>query len=331
MPSGHTTATMAFAVGVLLATRGWPAGRRAALAVPLLSSALLVAVGRVLSNQHWLSDVLVALLLGSAVAVALAAVHRRWAPTRYDRMLLGKSAFAAALLFAMSAIPAPALAQRESATHGPVFTKPDALTLGLSIAAGAVVVGWDRAIADQVRSPGVRDAAALRGVMDGARAFGDPGAILLGGGLWAAGKLRHRRTEELIGLRAVEAIVVSGLVGGAVKGVAGRARPDEAPTRPRSFVLGRGIGDREQFQSFPSGHATAAFAFAAAVHAEWGRLSPRRPRWVGPALWSVAALSAASRVYHDRHWTSDVIVGSAIGYAGGRAVVRWHADQPDPR
>jgi membrane-associated phospholipid phosphatase len=49
---------------------------------------------------------------------------------------------------------------------------------------------------------------------------------------------------------------------------------------------------------------------------------------VVPALYGVAALTGISRVFHDRHWASDVVMGGAIGYVTGRAITRWHADAP---
>ena len=357
MPSGHTTATVAFAIGVALATAGWRTGQRVAMAGSLGASGILVALARMVADQHWLTDVLVALMLGSCTSVLLAWLHRRRPATRYDRFMLGK-AHLGALLLILVARPTTAEAQRISelaptrrtsgmlqarpetppprpqgaaVVHGAAFTKADALALGLATASGAVVVGWDRAIADRVRGSRLQDDAFTRGVMDGAGAFGDPGTIVLSAGLWATGKLSGNRNWQLIGLRTVEAVVLAGSSAGVLKGISGRARPDEAPTLPRSFVMGRGVGDRSEFQSFPSGHATAAFAFAAAVNAEWARLAPQRPRWVAQALWGIATLSAASRVYRDRHWMSDVIVGSAIGVVGGRAVVRWHGDGPESR
>lgn len=358
MPSGHTTATVAFAIGVALATAGWRPRQRAMFAAPLIVSALFVGASRILADQHWFTDVLAALVLGAGTSALLAWLHRKRPATRYNRFMLGK-AYHAALLLAVTAVPATAVAQRmpemaptfrvsasaqsppattftrgqqaRSTVHGPVFTKTDALVLGLAVGSGAVVVGWDGAIADRVRGSRLQDNAFARGVMDGANVFGDPGVIILSSGLWVTGKIAGNRTQQLIGLRSLEAVVVTGAVTGALKGLSGRARPDEAPEMPRSFVAGRGIGDRSEFQSFPSGHATTAFAFAAAVNAEWARLAPRRPRWMAPTLWGVATLTAASRVYHNRHWMSDVIVGSAIGVVGGRAVVRWHGDGPERR
>lgn len=215
----------------------------------------------------------------------------------------------------------------DPARHGPILVRSDAAILGVAAAASGVLIGWDGAIATRVRASALQQSTIVRGVFDGAGTFGDPGTIVLGAGLWLSGRLAGDNSRARAGLRSLEAIAISGVLTGAIKGVTGRARPD-ASDNPRDFVLGRGIGNRSEFQSLPSGHATAAWAFASAVDVEWIRLNPSRPRWVPVALYALATLTSASRVYRNRHWTSDVVLGSAIGFVSGRAVVRWHADRP---
>jgi len=92
MPSGHTTATTAFAVGVLLATRGIGVSQRVALVVPLIASAGAVAFARVYTDQHWLSDVLAAVVLGTVTSVVLARIHTRTRGDGYHRVMLGAAA-----------------------------------------------------------------------------------------------------------------------------------------------------------------------------------------------------------------------------------------------
>ena len=92
MPSGHTTATAAFTLAFVFATRGWPAAVRWSLGVPLLMAAVLVPAARVVSDQHWFSDVLAGLLIGTVTAVVIARVHRDRTPSRYDHVLLGAAA-----------------------------------------------------------------------------------------------------------------------------------------------------------------------------------------------------------------------------------------------
>ena len=341
MPSGHTTATIAFVVGAVLATASWPAGRRAALGMPLAVSVLLVGIGRMYANQHWLSDVIVALALGSVTSVLLARLHRRVGDGAYARAMLGAGALgvgapgapgaSARVIVAVAAMVVAAAtsvaAQSDTARHGPLMTRRDAGILGGATVASIVLMGSDLRIAERVRASPLQRPGAARSVLDAGKAYGDPGVFIASGVLWGAGRLMKDRAAERIGLRSFEAVLVSGAFTGVLKAVAGRARPSQSPGNARDFAIARGLRDGSEFQSFPSGHATAAFAFAAAVDAEWTRLSPTRPKWVAPVLYGMAALTAVSRVYHDRHWTSDVVLGSAIGFVSGRAVVRWHADR----
>ncbi|HVL85685.1 MAG TPA: phosphatase PAP2 family protein [Pseudonocardia sp.] len=67
--------------------------------------------------------------------------------------------------------------------------------------------------------------------------------------------------------------------------------------------------------SFPSGHAASAGAFATAVALE----SPRLGTTVAP----LAATVAYSRMHVGVHWTSDVLVGAAVGAALATATRRW--------
>ncbi len=68
------------------------------------------------------------------------------------------------------------------------------------------------------------------------------------------------------------------------------------------------------YQSFPSGHATTAFALAAVV----GFVSPR---WFYPGL-ALAAVIGLSRITEGVHYPSDVIAGAALGLIGAY-LVRW--------
>jgi len=72
---------------------------------------------------------------------------------------------------------------------------------------------------------------------------------------------------------------------------------------------------RDENRSFPSGHTTAAFAlssvFAARVNS---------PLLAG-LCYVPAFLTAAQRVYSDRHWTTDVLAGALVGTTTGLFVV----------
>jgi membrane-associated phospholipid phosphatase len=48
-------------------------------------------------------------------------------------------------------------------------------------------------------------------------------------------------------------------------------------------------------------------------------------------MYGGAGMVGASRMYENRHWASDVIVGAAIGTFAGTKVVRYHHSHPGNR
>ena len=76
------------------------------------------------------------------------------------------------------------------------------------------------------------------------------------------------------------------------------------------------------YQSFPSGHTTTAFAAAAAVTSETRRMWPRSLWVVAPVMYGGATLVGLSRMAHHHHWAGDVFLGAALGPFSGPTVVR---------
>ena len=187
------------------------------------------------------------------------------------------------------------------------------------IAASAIDGGWERTL----QGSGSQSSAALQSAARLGDNWGSPGAIVTAGAIWLDGRLFHDSTRARLGGRALEALALSGTITGGIKGLAGRARPYADPDGPASWGFARGIHDA-RYQSFPSGHATAAFAFASAITAQLDRDRSPLARWAGPVLYSLAAVTAFARTYNDKHWTSDVVAGAAVGTLSGLAVVRWH-------
>jgi hypothetical protein len=75
-----------------------------------------------------------------------------------------------------------------------------------------------------------------------------------------------------------------------------------------------GNGDQK---SFPSGHSTAAFAFAGMVAAE-------HPLPYGIAAFGLATLTGLSRINDNQHYLHDVVAGATIGTAYGLGVSYLH-------
>jgi undecaprenyl-diphosphatase len=147
---------------------------------------------------------------------------------------------------------------------------------------------------------------ALDGVMWTLSAVGRGGLVwvLIGAGLAVWGRLTWRDFGRL-----VLAVVIAALVTNQVlKPVLQRERPFVGT--PAVPVIGGLPSDA----SFPSGHATNAFAgaFALACMAPGGRVF-----W-----WLLAAAIAYSRVYLGVHYPLDVIAGGLVGVACAALALR---------
>jgi undecaprenyl-diphosphatase len=108
-----------------------------------------------------------------------------------------------------------------------------------------------------------------------------------------------------------------GLLINIVKRVIGRGRPLhlEVPDAP---VFQYFLNDWT-YQSFPSGHATTAFAFCFVV----SFLAPRSLPW----MLALATLIAVSRIVIGAHYPTDVVGGVVLGTLGAYAVRNFFAER----
>lgn len=218
-------------------------------------------------------------------------------------------------------------AQDTIANKSPFFTGRDALILG-GFAVGTVAVApLDRHFAGILQNPAAQESRFLRRSTRAFTLFGMPGSIGAGLSLYIIGTLDNQRRMQDLGLHSVESILLSTVVDGGIKMLVGRSRPYVDINNPHGFRLGRGFSGYD-YQSFPSGHTTAAFAFAASVSRETQMWWPRSRWYVGTVMYSGATLVGLSRMYNNVHWASDVLGGAAIGTLIGLKVVKYHHSHP---
>lgn len=228
-------------------------------------------------------------------------------------------------------VPAHAQTQTAPADSGGskvgLFETRDLYWAAGFVATAAALAPLDRQIARTSQRPALQANRILSHGSVGARLLGSPGAIILGGAVYGAGRASGNHHMARLGLHTAEAVFVGDMITGAIKNVAGRKRPYLSPDNPYDFRLFRGFkGD--SVRSFPSGHTTSAFAAAAAATAETGYIWKEGKPYVGAVLFGAAGIVGVSRMYNNAHWASDVAIGAAIGSFVGWKVVRYSHQHP---
>ncbi|MGA7836965.1 MAG: phosphatase PAP2 family protein [Ignavibacteriaceae bacterium] len=143
-------------------------------------------------------------------------------------------------------------------------------------------------------------------------------AVIATAGIYGVGLLTNNDRIRNVGLQLGESLIYAGIITVTLKSLIGRSRP----------YTQRGHSDFHPFSvsddkvSFPSGHATVAFAFSTVMAHQVDNIF-WKAGWFG-----AAGLVSYARLYHDRHWVSDVIMGGAVGYFIGRLVVNHPTNNP---
>ena len=228
------------------------------------------------------------------------------------------------LLAAFTPAAQPQAPPADSVKLNRLFIKQDAYVLAAFGLATVAMFPLDRHLASVVRDEDLIANKSLARLSRDIRFFGGPGPFIIGGSMYAVGRVFHISRAADLAVHGTEAVVIGTAVSGALKIILGRARPyTSLDTNPRNFGFGRGLRNAD-YQSFPSGHATTAFSAAAAVAAETLEWWPGS-RWIfRPILYGGAAMVGLSRIYDDKHWASDVVMGAAVGTFAGLKVVRFN-------
>jgi membrane-associated phospholipid phosphatase len=162
---------------------------------------------------------------------------------------------------------------------------------------------------------------ALSDIADVFRHGGEPlfyGGV--GAGILATGLVAGDKGIQRAGRRVLVSVATAGVVLESMKLLIGRSRPNEGvgafSFHPfTSLKDSTGVAARG---AMPSGHALAAFAVVTSL-ADDIHSTP-----VHLLLYTAAGGTAFSRVYENRHWVSDVAMGTVLGLTIGKVVSgRW--------
>jgi membrane-associated phospholipid phosphatase len=216
----------------------------------------------------------------------------------------------------------------DSSRARPLFGARDAIVAATFTGATILAFPVDKRIARHLENQGAQANKFFNNAAKGFEEIASPGAYIIGGSMYAVGRLGNFGRLADLGLHGTEAVLVGDALTGVLKVALGRSRPFvTADTNPRDFKFG-GVWKNDDRTSFPSGHATTAFAAAAAVTAETGSWWPRSTWVVGPLMYGGATMVGLSRMYHNKHWASDVALGAAIGTFSGQKLVQFMHAHP---
>jgi len=137
------------------------------------------------------------------------------------------------------------------------------------------------------------------------------------GALMVHGLANDNSKSSATAMMALQSYLVSGLLVKVPKYLFGRIRPNAWWEPGPDEWYGPGNG-----KSFPSGHATSAFAVASVVAYQY-----RDKPWIPITSYGLATLAGVSRLYDNKHWVSDVFAGAVLGTVTGYFVCRQHERQ----
>ena len=263
---------------------------------------------------------------------------------RRSRAAFVITAFSATILHDTAAAQAPANLSppRDSASRVdsaaaadsndlvPLFGWRDAAIGAGFVVATIALFQVDRHVAIQSQDKVTQANQFLKNVTKPAEYLAYPGSLAIEAGLYAVGRLTNHPRAAEVGWHSAEAIIFATATTNVLKKVVGRARPYVSGD-PHDFKFFGGISAGHDRSSFPSGHTSTAFAFAASVATESRTKWPDKwwSQWAIPvAVYSGATVVGVSRLYHNQHWASDVALGAAIGTFSGIKVIQWAHDHP---
>jgi hypothetical protein len=200
----------------------------------------------------------------------------------------------------------------ESPLH---FDSEDFLMTGIITGATALSFTLDNPIRKEVKtihSPSM-DKITNVGKKLGAGEYG----LALSGVLYLSGQFTQESELRKTGVMLAEAIFLNGITTELLKIVIGRSRPY---TNEGFDMDPFNMSFNDDENSLPSGHTSTAFTIATV-------LSERiNNTFASIALYSFAGLTAFERIYADRHWFSDTVLGAAIGTIVGLKVVKLNSE-----
>jgi hypothetical protein len=169
--------------------------------------------------------------------------------------------------------------------------------LPVAVATGLMIAKLDNRVATHNQSLNRQNSASFYSNIGLGMELGAAGVI------WADGCMHSDETLRHNGFVALEAAGAAAGINEIFKIAADRQYPYAAKSTGEFWEAGK---------SFPSGHSAASWGFASALAHRY----PQK-RWVKWAAYSFATAVSLSRIPAKKHYPSDILIGSTIGYVTG--------------
>jgi len=141
------------------------------------------------------------------------------------------------------------------------------------------------------------------------------GTAAAAGAFWFSGLATHNEHAREAGTLSAEAFANALPVYAGLQLITGRERPNEGTGNGR-FWRNNALNS-----SFPSGHALFTWSMASVIAHEYPR------PWVKWLVYGTATAVSLTRFTGREHFSSDVVVGSVLGYLVGRHIFHVHCKE----
>lgn len=121
--------------------------------------------------------------------------------------------------------------------------------------------------------------------------------------VWAVGAIIKDERLSTTALNSGKALLTGAILTEGIKIIAGRSRPDQNRGNMHFDAFG---GTNNNLKSLPSGHSFVAWSVFTPFAEEYSK-------WI----YVIPASVSLARMYRNRHWLSDVVLGGGIGYFAG--------------
>jgi membrane-associated phospholipid phosphatase len=196
------------------------------------------------------------------------------------------------------------------------FTSPtrwkgkDWITLGGVVAGSAALTFLDDPVRDFLKG---KDCNFLDGFERVGYHYGKPySAFVVTGGFYLSGIILKNAWAKETGLMLASGLTTSTVIQSFFKTAVGRARPSVGIGNWRAEPFSA----ETSFHSMPSGHTTVALTMSLILARQV------KPVPLKIVFYSLGTITAASRLYSDAHWFSDLAFGGAIAWFCADAAVR---------